>query len=582
MNQQETIAARPYFRELEAKEREACVNAIPKVRLAEKHMRHCELLLNRAELLARLPRQAITAELGVDHAAFSEEILKVAQPKTLHLVDLWNSDRYHDGLFEGTKAKFANEIAAGRVRIHRQYSVQAAADFEDDYFDWIYVDTDHSYETTARELRSYAAKIKQDGIIAGHDYSMGNWVSSYRYGVIEALHEFCAEQNWEFVYLTMDPFESQSFAIRRIPSSIGRLREPMSAAFDTRADAATQQQLAELSTQVTRRDAVIEALQGSLAQAAKSLHGGGSLLQEMSGVAQALEDITRELARLPLTAPQTLAFADICIATKNLQEAGVLLESALRLDPGNATIRNRLSTLRGNAPPVAASNLVAQGVLCPCCKGQFELFRPFGTPPRANAMCPNCGSLERHRLMQLYFERKTNLFSAPLKVLHFAPEACFAAVLDNNPLIDYISADLYAPNAKQKIDITDIPYADDSFDVILCSHVLEHIPDDHRAMRELRRVLKPQGWALLQVPIDHRRATTFEDPSVTDPAERLRLFGQHDHVRWYGRDYATRLVRAGFDVRVDDFFGELADDLVRHYGLIAGEDIHFCTKSTRP
>ncbi len=351
---------------------------------------------------------------------------------------------------------------------------------------------------------------------------------------------------------------------------------------DTRADAATQQQLAALATQVTRRDAVIAALQESLAQAAKSLHSGGSLLQEMSGVAQALEDITRELAKLPLTAPQTLAFADICTATRNFQEAGVLLESALRQDPGNTDIRARLSTLRGEAPPVVAQQVVAQGVYCPCCKGQFQLFKPFGTPSRANAMCPNCSSLERHRLMQLYFERKTNLFAAPLKVLHFAPEACFSSVLDNNPLIDYISADLYAPNAKQKIDITDIPYADNSFDVILCSHVLEHIPDDHRAMRELRRVLKPEGWALLQVPIDHRRATTFEDPSITDPAERERLFGQHDHVRWYGRDYATRLVKSGFEVRVDDFFGELGDDLVRQYGLMAGEDMHFCTKTTRP
>ncbi|CAN5502433.1 hypothetical protein BH11PSE9_BH11PSE9_14670 [soil metagenome] len=565
MNQHETINARPYFRELETREREAIVAAIPKVRLAEKHMRHCELLLNRAQLLARLPKAGVTAELGVDHAVFSEEILRVTQPQTLHLVDLWNSDRYHDGLFEGTKAKFAGAISAGQVRIHRRNSIQAAADFEDDYFDWIYVDTDHSYETTARELRSYAAKVKQGGIIAGHDYSMGNWISSYRYGVIEALHEFCVEENWEFVYLTMDPFESQSFAIRRI---------------DTPA------------TQPMRHDAVIAALQESLAQAAKSLHSGGSLLQEMSGVAQALEDITRELARLPLTAPQTLAFADICITTKNLQEAGVLLQSALQQDPGNADIRERLSALRGEAAPVVSTPTISQGVYCPCCKGRFQFFKAFGTPPRANAMCPGCGSLERHRLMQLYFERKTNLFSlplnssplnsAPLKVLHFAPEACFATVLDNNPSIDYISADLYAPNAKQKIDITDIPYADDSFDVILCSHVLEHIPDDHRAMRELRRVLKPQGWALLQVPIDHRRATTFEDPSVTDPMERERLFGQYDHVRWYGRDYASRLIRSGLDVRVDDFFAELGEDLVRQCGLIAGEEMHFCTKTTRP
>jgi len=216
MNPHELNHLRPHFRDLEAKEREAAVGALPRVRLSDKHVRNCELLLNRARLLAKLPRWAVTAELGVDHAAFSEEILRVAQPQTLHLVDLWNTDRYHDGLFENTKAKFAQPIADGRVRIHRKNSIAAADDFADGYFDWIYVDTDHSYETTAQELRRYASKVKDDGIIAGHDYTMGNWVSSYRYGVIEALHEFCVEQNWEFVYLTMDLFESQSFAIRRI------------------------------------------------------------------------------------------------------------------------------------------------------------------------------------------------------------------------------------------------------------------------------------------------------------------------------------------------------------------------------
>ena len=216
MNPHELNSLRPYFRELEAKERTASVSALPRVRLAEKHVRNCELLLNRAKLLARLPRWAVTAELGVDRAEFSEEILRVTQPQALHLVDLWNTDRYHDGLFESTKAKFALPIGAGQVHIHRQNSIQAAANFADGYFDWIYIDTDHSYETTAQELRHYAPKLKADGIIAGHDYTMGNWVSSYRYGVIEALHEFCVEHNWEFMYLTMDPFESQSFAIRRI------------------------------------------------------------------------------------------------------------------------------------------------------------------------------------------------------------------------------------------------------------------------------------------------------------------------------------------------------------------------------
>ena len=115
-------------------------------------------------------------------------------------------------------------------------------------------------------------------------------------------------------------------------------------------------------------------------------------------------------------------------------------------------------------------------------------------------------------------------------------------------------------------------------DVVLCSHVLEHIPDDRQAMRELRRVLKPDGWALLQVPIDRKRAVTFEDPSVTDPAERARLFGQHDHVRWYGQDYPARLRECGFDVRIDRFMGELTADEVRCFGLGNGEEMHFCRR----
>ncbi|MFG5410634.1 class I SAM-dependent methyltransferase [Piscinibacter sakaiensis] len=195
-------------------------------------------------------------------------------------------------------------------------------------------------------------------------------------------------------------------------------------------------------------------------------------------------------------------------------------------------------------------------------------------------MCPSCGSLERHRLMQLYFEQRTDLFGEqPLRVLHFAPEACFVRQLDGNPRIDYVSADLSAPNAKHRIDITDIPFADDSFDVVICSHVLEHIPDDHRAMRELRRVLRPSGWALLQVPIDPALQLTYEDPSITDPQERERLFGQVDHVRWYGQDYAARLAENGFTVQREDFHGSLPAAERERLGLMPGEDMYLCTKA---
>ena len=205
-----------HTRQQEAREREVRVRELPQVRLSEKHMRNCQLVLDRARLLQRLPHWGTVAELGVDRGDFSAQILATCEPRTLHLVDLWHTDRYHDGLFEQTRQRFAPEIARGQVHIHRKASVDAADDFADGHFDWVYIDTDHSYATTARELRRYAAKVKPDGLIAGHDYVMGNWVSSYRYGVIEAVHEFCVQEHWELAFLTADQTESPSFAIRRI------------------------------------------------------------------------------------------------------------------------------------------------------------------------------------------------------------------------------------------------------------------------------------------------------------------------------------------------------------------------------
>lgn len=204
------------WRRQEAREREACVGALPKVRLGERHMRHCQLVLDREALLDRLPHWGTVAELGVDRGDFSARILERTEPRTLHLVDTWETSRYHAGLYDQTRERFAAEIASGRVRIHRKASLDAAADFAPGHFDWVYIDTDHSYVTTARELRRYAPKIRPGGLIAGHDYVMGNWVSGYRYGVIEAVHEFCVEDGWELAFLTADQTESPSFAIRRI------------------------------------------------------------------------------------------------------------------------------------------------------------------------------------------------------------------------------------------------------------------------------------------------------------------------------------------------------------------------------
>jgi len=195
------------------KKREA---EIPKVPLKQQHVQNCKLLLNREGLLEQMPQDSIVAEIGVDEGEFSQSICEIVQPKALHLIDVWDTGRYHDGKFQKVQQIFSDEIEDEKVQIHRKLSTEAVSDFKDKYFDWIYIDTDHSYETTRDELRLYASKVKDDGIIAGHDYVKGNWITTYRYGVIEAVHEFCVKNDWELIYLTAEPIENQSFAIQRI------------------------------------------------------------------------------------------------------------------------------------------------------------------------------------------------------------------------------------------------------------------------------------------------------------------------------------------------------------------------------
>jgi len=186
----------------------------------------------------------------------------------------------------------------------------------------------------------------------------------------------------------------------------------------------------------------------------------------------------------------------------------------------------------------------------------------------------------------LYIQQKTNLFDGKYRrVLHIAPENSLAALFQSTDSIGYLSADLTS-TAMVQMDITDIHYPDNSFDVIYCSHVLEHVPEDRKAMAEFCRVLKPDGWAILQVPITVVR--TIEDPTVTSPVERERLYGQDDHVRRYGLDYRDRLVGAGFKVMVHDFVQELGEATTRRYGLreskdahgdlVVSEDIYLCQK----
>lgn len=218
---------------------------------------------------------------------------------------------------------------------------------------------------------------------------------------------------------------------------------------------------------------------------------------------------------------------------------------------------------------------------CPCCGALATSFLPHGAKPRPNAKCPSCGSLERNRLQLLYLQTRTNLFSAPLKVLHFAPERALQRRLKAEPKLDYHSADLSSKWADEHFDICAIPYPDDSFDVILCSHVLEHVPDDRKAMSELHRVMKPGGWGLIDAPHKMGNPETFEDASVTTEEERQRVFGHKDHVRIYGRDYFQRLRAAGFEVARHVYARDLPPETLAKYRLPKDGVISICTKPVR-
>lgn len=251
-----------------------------------------------------------------------------------------------------------------------------------------------------------------------------------------------------------------------------------------------------------------------------------------------------------------------------MSPAAVLRAAARTLIP----LRYRRA-VRGLYPYIRYAGLA---VRCPCCGGRFRGFLPGGRNNRPNAECPGCGCLERHRLLWLFLIKRTSLSSSPLTVLHLAPERVIRRRLSSLPNLVYVTGDLDSPLAKITLDILDLPFPDHSFDVILCNHVLEHIPDDARAMGELRRVLKPGGWGIFQVPLDSSR-DTIEDPSIVDPQERAKYFGQEDHVRIYGRDYRNRLERAGFTVTVDGYVRRIGADKVQRYGLMPNEDVYVCS-----
>lgn len=230
------------------------------------------------------------------------------------------------------------------------------------------------------------------------------------------------------------------------------------------------------------------------------------------------------------------------------------------------------------ATPIAGLMYAGRGVECPICGGSYRRFMPYGYGTvRDNALCPSCLSLERHRLLWLFLNRETDLFTASPQLLHIAPERCFIKRFERLLGDRYVTADLESPLAKIKMDIQQIPFGDDEFDVIFCNHILEHVENDRVAIREMFRVMKPEGWGIMLSPVTPGREVTYEDAAINTPEARAAAFGQHDHVREYGMDYPERLAEPGFVVKAIDYMNNFTPEESFKYGL-KNETIYLVNK----
>lgn len=222
--------------------------------------------------------------------------------------------------------------------------------------------------------------------------------------------------------------------------------------------------------------------------------------------------------------------------------------------------------------------------ICPICGWNLRAFTWGGTSlkHRPNGYCPRCNSKARHRRLWLFLKNKTNLFGDQLSLLYISPNYCFSRRFTRLSNLEYVQGEYRDRRYKSlrpqspKINLTNMPFESGSFNAIICQHVLEHIRQDEDVMSELFRVLKPRGWAAVSSPIRWDQKT-YEDPSITNPDEREKAFGEKVHVRIYGYDLQDRLEAAGFNVKVD--FGKDIDQTTREkFGLIEDEDIFYCTK----
>ena len=245
----------------------------------------------------------------------------------------------------------------------------------------------------------------------------------------------------------------------------------------------------------------------------------------------------------------------------------------------NIIPRRILTMLSFMLKPAIKIYLYGNNYVDPIDGSSFRKFIPYGyNEVRKNALSPSTFSLERHRLLWLYLKNETDFFKKQINVLHFAPESAFLERFKKLKNISYKTIDLDSPLADIKADICNLPLDDETYDFILCNHVLEHIVDDKKAMQELYRVMKKGGVGIFQVPLNMSSKKTYEDFSITDPAQRNKAFGQYDHVRIYGMDFFERLEKVGFDVEKCDYISKLKPEEIIKYCLPKNELIPICRK----